>query len=232
MNTDPALVFSGMIESGVTSSFSMSASTLTNAIIAQAKLYLTRNTCCDIPITIGGGIGYTKYVIDYPEETYIFPTFRQSTCLSPKPQNPIFLQAGVINLISSRLSAAHSLLVAPASTTSYRRTSGGTGNNPLGIFIIEGEIDGCIIEDAADDSEDPKYDAEDVPYVVLGFRTLGASVSRVRLKVPFLDFLLESSQAKALSLVKLFLFQVDPLEFRTVEVVQGVKGSQGVSRGS
>jgi hypothetical protein len=42
---------------------------------------LTRNKCCDVPITIGGGVGYTKYVIDYPQETYIFPTFRQSTCL-------------------------------------------------------------------------------------------------------------------------------------------------------
>jgi hypothetical protein len=73
--TNLALVFSGLIESGVTSSFSMSVATLLNAIIPQAKLYLTRNKCCDVPITTGGGVGYTKYVIDYPQETYIFPTF-------------------------------------------------------------------------------------------------------------------------------------------------------------
>jgi hypothetical protein len=81
VNTDIALVFTAIIESGVTSSFSMSAATLINNIIPQAKLYLTRNTCCDVPITVGGGVGYTKYVIDYPQETYIFPTFSQSTCL-------------------------------------------------------------------------------------------------------------------------------------------------------
>jgi len=81
VNTDLALVFTAIIESGVTSSFSMSPATLATAIIPQAKLYLTRNTCCDVPITVGGGIGYTKYVIDYPQETYIFPTFSQSTCL-------------------------------------------------------------------------------------------------------------------------------------------------------
>jgi hypothetical protein len=60
---------------------SLQVSTLSSTIVPQAKLYLTRNTCCDVPITIGGGIGYTKYVIDYPQETYIFPTFSQSTCL-------------------------------------------------------------------------------------------------------------------------------------------------------
>jgi hypothetical protein len=60
---------------------SLKVSTISNNEILQAKLYLTRNTCCDVPITVGGGLGYTKYVIDYPQETYIFPTFSESTCL-------------------------------------------------------------------------------------------------------------------------------------------------------
>jgi hypothetical protein len=71
---DAALVFTNIAKSSISGSLSLTSSSVSTTLIPQSKLYFTRNTCCDIPLA-SSGAGYKKYVIDYPAETYSFPSF-------------------------------------------------------------------------------------------------------------------------------------------------------------
>jgi hypothetical protein len=44
------------------------------SLIAQSKLYVTLDTCCNVPVTTSS-MPYHKYIIDYPMSTYNHPVF-------------------------------------------------------------------------------------------------------------------------------------------------------------
>lgn len=66
-------IFSSVPGGQTTPGISFVGGTAVNSI-AQSKLYVTLDTCCNVPVTTSS-MPYHKYIIDYPMSTYNHPVF-------------------------------------------------------------------------------------------------------------------------------------------------------------